>query len=71
MTVGPNIGWSPITCAFDSSIAATGSTLSEVKSQSSWSFAQERGDLADDPDRIPDGDRDDDEIAVLCQLVRS
>ena len=38
--VGPNIGCSPMTCAFDSSIAATGATLSEVKSQSSCSFVR-------------------------------
>ena len=35
-TVGPNIGWSPITSAFDASMAFTGATLIEVKSQRSW-----------------------------------
>ena len=43
--VGPNIGCSPMTCAFDSSIAATGATLSEVKSQSSLLFCEKRCDL--------------------------
>ena len=68
MTVGPNIGWSPITCAFDPSIAATGAILSEVKSQSELVFMHERGNLADDPDRIPDRDRDDDEVAGAPQI---
>ena len=35
-TVGPNIGWSPTTFAFDFSMASTGFTLSDVKSQRSW-----------------------------------
>ena len=36
LTVGPNIGWSPTTSAADFSIASTGFTLSDVKSQRTW-----------------------------------
>ncbi len=37
-TVGPNIGWRPITSAFDFSIAFTGPAFSDVRSQRSWPF---------------------------------
>ncbi len=68
LTVGPNIGWSPTTFAFDFSMASIGFHLERREVAEELVPCKERGDLFDDPYRVADGDRDDDEIALLCKV---